>query len=171
MPLLTIADPEALWLSVAVPEAVATYLRVGAPLSFAVGTVVADTFTARIQSISGAFDSSTRALPVRAVVINARGRLRPEMFARVWLRGASVRGIAVPDAAIQRFGDSLVVFLARPDGAGGMTFTSRTVTAGASDGVRTAIVRGLSSGDTVVVAGAFTVKAQLLRASMPKMEM
>ena len=171
MPLLTIADPNALWLTVSVPEASANAVRPGARLTFVVGGVARDTFFASVQSIAGTFDASSRSLPVRAVVANARGLLRSEMFAKVWLRQQATSGLVVPDSAVQRMGDSLVVFVAARAAGGGMTFTARPVSVGASDGRRTAIVNGLSVGDTVVITGAFAVKSQLQRGSMPKMEM
>ena len=170
-PLLTIADPTQLWLSVSVPEVEASTMRVGMRLRFVVGAAARDTFDARIQSVSGTFDSLTRALPVRAVVADTRGILRPEMFAKVWLVQANQRAITVPDSAVQRLGNGLVVFIARPNANGGSTFTSRSVEIGATQHNRTAIVRGLAVGDLIVVTGAFAVKSQLLRSSMPKMEM
>lgn len=171
MPLITIADPTRLWLSVSVPESDAATMRVGMRLRFVVGAAARDTFDARIQSVSGTFDSLTRALPVRAVVADARGVLRPEMFAKVWLVQANQRAITVPDSAVQRVGNALVVFVARPNANGGATFTSRPVDIGVTQHSRTAIVRGLAVGDLIVVTGAFAVKSQLLRSSMPKMEM
>ncbi len=170
-PLLTIADPTQLWLSVSVPEVEAGSMRVGMRLRFVVGAAARDTFDARIQSVSGTFDSLTRALPVRAVVADTRGVLRPEMFAKVWLVQANQRAITVPDSAVQRLGNGLVVFIARPNANGSATFTSRAVETGVSERARTAIVHGLAVGDRIVVTGAFAVKSQLLRSSMPKMEM
>ena len=171
MPIVTIADPEQLWLTLSVPELAASGVRVGTSLRFVAGATARDTFTAVVQSVSGAFDSNTRALPVRAIVKSSRGKLRPEMFAKVWLDQRGLRGVAVADSAIQRIGDSSTVFLARPDGKGGATFSPRTVLVGASSNGIAVITRGLNVGDIVVVAGAFTVKSKMLRAGMPKMEM
>ncbi len=171
MPVLTISDPAALWLMLSVPELAAPSVRVGTSLRFTTGTSARDTFTAVVQSVSGAFDSSTRALPVRAVVKNRSGLLRPEMFAKVWLEQRGLKGPVVADSAIQRVGDSLAVFIARPDGKGGATFAKRNVQVGPTGNGATPIVHGLSVGEIVVVAGAFTVKSKMLRAGMPKMEM
>ena len=171
MPIVTIADPAQLWLTLSVPELEASGVHVGTSLRFVAGATSRDTFTAVVQSVSGAFDSNTRALPVRAIVRNSRGQLRPEMFAKVWLEQRGMRGVAVADSAIQRIGDSVSVFIARPDGKGGATFSPKTVLVGATSNGIAVITRGLNAGDIVVVAGAFTVKSKMLRAGMPKMEM
>jgi cobalt-zinc-cadmium efflux system membrane fusion protein len=170
--LVTITDPSALWLSIALPESFASGVRVGSMLRFTVAPYPADTFTARVQSVSATFDATTRSLPVRGVVTNSRGRLRPEMYARVWVEGPGRSTvITVPDSAVQRVDGKTVVFVAHPDGHGGARFEKRVVTIGATSGGRASILAGLSPGEAVVVAGAYAVKAQLAKAKMPKMEM
>ena len=82
-----------------------------------------------------------------------------------------MNGPVVADSAIQRVGDSLAVFIARPDGKGGATFTKRNVQVGPTSNGHTLVVHGLTAGEIVVMAGAFTVKSKMLRAGMPKMEM
>jgi multidrug efflux pump subunit AcrA (membrane-fusion protein) len=63
-----------------------------------------------------------------------------------------------------------VVFIARPDTAGGARFIARKVEIGARGGGSVTVIHGLSTGDLVVTRGALTVKAQLKKGSMP-MEM
>ena len=170
--LVTITDPAALWLLVAIPEGITSDVRVGSALHFNVAPYPADTFAARVQSVSASFDATTRSLPVRAVVENARARLRPEMYARVWIEATDrSASITVPDSAIQRLDGNTVVFVAHPDGQGGARFERRIVQVGGTAHGRTSIVSGLASSDRVVVAGAYAVKAQLAKAKMPKMEM
>ena len=172
--LVTITDPSALWLAVALPEAFASSVRVGSPLRFTVAPFPADTFVARVQSVSATYDATTRSLPVRGVVTNSGGRLRPEMYARVWVEGGGggrSTVITVPDSAVQRFEGKDVVFVAYPDGKGGARFERRDVTVGATSRGRASILGGLSPGEAVVVAGAYAVKAQLAKGKMPKMEM
>jgi multidrug efflux pump subunit AcrA (membrane-fusion protein) len=45
------------------------------------------------------------------------------------------------------------------------------VEAGSRSGGRVAVTRGLTTGDVVVTAGAFAVKAELQKGSMPEMKM
>lgn len=171
-PLVTVTDPASLWLTVALPEAFAAGVRVGSSLRFTVAPYPADTFRAVVQSVSATFDSATRSLPVRGLVANPRGRLRPEMYARVWVEGgARSTVITVPDSAIQRFDAGTVVFVAHPDGKGGARFEKHDVDPGGTFGGRTAITRGILASEPVVVEGAFVVKAEFAKSRTPRMEM
>jgi len=166
--LVTVADVGTLWLDISAPDRVTATLRPGAGVRFTVPAFAADTFTARVQSVGSALDSATRTLPVRALVQNGLGRLRPEMFATVWIEGGAARAaVAVPDAAVQLLDEKPVVFVAVPDGAGGARFERRDVEVGAKMGGRTQIVRGLNPGESVVVDGAFAVKSEFARSKMP----
>lgn len=170
-PLVTVTDPSTLWLAVALPEAVASGARVGATLRFTV-PIAPDTFVARIQSVSGSFDPSTRALPVRGVVSNPGGRLRPELFARVWIESDRPQlAITIPETAIQRMGNRVTVFVFHPAPNGGARFERRDVETSGAQAGRVAVLRGLKPGEAVVVEGAYTVKAQMEKGSMPDMEM
>jgi cobalt-zinc-cadmium efflux system membrane fusion protein len=169
--LVTVTDPSSLWLSVALPEAVASAARAGSTLKFTV-PIAADTFTARIQSVSGSFDPATRSLPVRAIVANPGGRLRPEIFARVWVENGTPRqAITIPESAIQRMENRVTVFVVHPAPGGRARFERREIQIGGTERGRVAVVRGLKPGEVVVVQGAYAVRAQLEKGSMPAMEM
>lgn len=170
--LVTITDPSALWLSAALPEALAANVRVGSTLRFTVAPFPADTFIARAQSVSATFDAATRSLPVRGVVVNARGRLRPEMYARVWI-DAPGRSLVVtlPESAVQRLDGRSVVFVAHAGASGSVRFERREVALGPASRGRVSVLSGLAPGEAVVVAGAYAVKAQLAKGKLPKMEM
>jgi cobalt-zinc-cadmium efflux system membrane fusion protein len=169
-PLVTVTDPATLWLVVSLPEAVASGARTGAALRFTV-PIAQDTFVARIQSVSASFDPATRSLPVRGLVSNPGGRLRPEMFARVWIEsGESQRSITVPESAIQRVENRVTVFVYHSEPNGGARFEKRQVDIGGSVGGRVAVLRGLSAGEAVVVDGAYAVKAEMEKGKMPAEE-
>jgi membrane fusion protein, heavy metal efflux system len=171
-PLVTVTDPNALWLTAALPEAFASGVQVGSPLRFTVPAFPGQTFTARVQSVSASFDPVTRSLPVRGLVVNTQSRLRPEMFARVWIEsGVRQSFVTVPESAIQRMDGADVVFIAYPTERGSARFERRQVRIGGTSDGRTAIVSGLAPGEAVVVEGAYAVKAELAKAKMPKMEM
>jgi len=166
-PLVTVTDPRTLWLEVAASERAAASLREGARVRFTVPAFPADTFQARIQSVGGGLDAATRTVPVRALIDNSAGRLRPAMFATTWIEGGATRPVVlVPDASVQLLDATQVVFVARPDGQGGARFERREVEVGGSIGGQTQIVGGLQPGDLVVVAGAFAVKSEFARSKM-----
>jgi cobalt-zinc-cadmium efflux system membrane fusion protein len=166
-PLVAVTDASALWLEVAVPDRNAGSLRVGTPVRFIVPAFPVDTFAGQVHSVGGALDPATRTVPVRAVVQNRAGRLRPAMFATVWLETGERRpAVIIPEAAIQLLDERPVVFVAHPDGQGGARFERRDVELGGTVGGRTQVVRGLAPGDTVVVEGAFAVKSEFAGAKI-----
>ncbi|HEY7699211.1 MAG TPA: efflux RND transporter periplasmic adaptor subunit, partial [Vicinamibacteria bacterium] len=64
--------------------------------------------------------------------------------------------VAVPAASLQRLEERWVVFLPRGEGA----FEIRTIGRGRDLGGEVEVVSGLSPGETVVVEGAFLLKAE-----------
>ena len=170
-PLVVITDAASLWLTVNAPEPMAALFRRGARLRFTVPAYPADTFVARVDAVGAGLEPETRTLRVRALV-ESRERLKPEMLASVVVDGArGAPAVLIPDDAVQLLREKTYVFLARPDEKGGSRFEPREVTIGSRSGGRVAVVRGLAAGDVVVVAGAFAVKAEVQKASMPRMEM
>lgn len=175
-PLLVITDPSTLWLTLDAPEALAGALRVGTLLRFTVPAFPAETLTARVSAVGAGLDAATRTLAARATVPNSSGRLKSAMLATVFLpaparTGASASAIVLPDSAVQIMDGKPTVFVAMPDEKGGAHLMARAVQVGARSGGTVVILGGISPGDLVVVSGAYAVRAELKKASMPKMEM
>jgi cobalt-zinc-cadmium efflux system membrane fusion protein len=102
-------------------------------------------------------DPGSRTIPVRLEVANADGRLRPGMSATVWLPvGDEGRLLAVPAASLQRLHEAWCVFLPRGEGR----FEARRVGRGRDLGGEVEILSGIAAGETVVVEGAFLLKAE-----------
>jgi cobalt-zinc-cadmium efflux system membrane fusion protein len=175
-PLLVITDPGTLWLTLDAPEALAGALRLGAVLKFVVPAFPAETASAKITSVGAGLDAATRTLAARALVPNSNGRLKPNMLATVLLPAPtgdqSPRNVIVlPDSAVQMVDGAPTVFVAMPNDTGGAHMMARRVELGPRSKGQVAVLSGISAGDLIVVAGAFAVKAELKKASMPKMEM
>ena len=170
--LVTVTDPTTLWLQVKAPEQLSALFQRGNPLRFNVAAYPGSTFTARTDAIGAGLDPDTRTLTVRGIVANANGRLKPEMLATVLVDGGRTSTAAiVPDAAVQLINQKPVVFVVHPDAKGGARFERREVEVGSRMNGQIAVIHGLTAGDIVVTAGAFAVKAELQKGSMPKMEM
>ncbi len=165
-PLVTITDLSSLWLDIAATESVASALTRAQRVVFSVPAFGEQRFDARIQSVGAALDSQTRTLPVRALVNSAGGKLKPGMFATVWVEGVAATLVTVPDAAVQLLDEKPVIFVAKPDGKGGAVMTRRAVELGPKQAGRTAILKGVQPGDMIVVDGAFAVKSEFARGKM-----
>lgn len=170
-PLVVITDPSSVWLSISAPEQFAGLFQVGQPVRFTVPAYASDTFTARLEAVGAGLDSATRTLPVRGIVSNRRGRLKPQMLASVEVQSADrVPAALVPQDAVQLLDGKPTVFIAHPDGKGGLEVERRAVEVGSRFGGRIAVTHGLAAGDVIVVTGAFAVKAQFEQATLPKDE-
>ena len=170
--LISVTDPSSLWLQVNAPEKLASLFRVGGILHFSVPAYPGDNFDARVTAVGAALDPDSRTLLVRATILNGNQKLKPEMLASVSVEGDGTSTVpVVPDGAIQLFDGRPVVFIAKPNSAGGATFVRRSVEIGPRTGSTVAVMRGLSAGELVVTVGAFSVKAELQKRSMPAMEM
>jgi cobalt-zinc-cadmium efflux system membrane fusion protein len=106
-------------------------------------------------------DTSSRTIPIRIELANPGGILRPGMSASVWLPlGQEGNVIAVPVAAVQRLQDKWTVFVPREQGV----FEIREVGRGRDMGGEVEILQGLQAGETVVVEGAFLLRAEAEKA-------
>lgn len=108
-------------------------------------------------------DPDARTVRARVEVANPEAKLRPGMFARVLLSHPHAAGsgeaaalLAVPDAALQRDGDTFVVFVLAGEGR----FERRTVQLGRRGGGWAEVLAGVAEGEEVVTAGGFLLKSE-----------
>jgi cobalt-zinc-cadmium efflux system membrane fusion protein len=180
-PLVVITDPSALWLVVDAPETLLGWLRVGTTVRFTVPAYPADTFRARITTVGAGLDPAKHTLPLRAAVANPSGRLKSAMLATVEIPLSGGTGgrsatetsgwLVIPADAVQLFRGATTVFVAMPDGKGGAHLMARTVGVGGRSAGRVTITSGITSGELIVVEGAFAVKSAIEKGSMAEMEM
>ena len=162
VPMFVVSDLGTLWVQAAVDETALGTLRVGAVVRLTVAAFPGETFTGRVAHVADRIDSTTRRVRVRCVVENGDGRLKPGMFARVAIVGATPPpSVHVPAEAVQTIDDRRVVFVPVADGR----YVPRDVDTGRERDGRIEIRRGLVAGDRVVVRGAFLLKSQLLSAA------
>ncbi len=156
--LFKVADISSLWVTANAYERDALRIREGEQARVTFPALPGQTFMGTVVLIGGQVDASSRTLPIRVAVANPTRRLRPGMAAKVLLpldEGAhSV--VAVPAAALQRLGDRWCVFVPRHEGE----FEIREVGRGRDLGGEVEVLSGLRAGETIVVEGAFLLKAE-----------
>jgi len=163
---LVVTDPSSLWLEFGVTNAVATALKPGQRIHFALAES-SDVAEARVLRVSGAVDPATRLVIVRASVANPTKHLRPELFVTVRVETAPASpAVTVPHDAVQIFDGKPAVFIVEPDGKGGAKFIRRDVETGATDNGRMHITKGLSAGEVIVTEGAFAVRSSFSHTKM-----
>lgn len=157
-PLFRIGDLSRLWLVVQAPERDVMRMRPGSPAEITLAALPGQRLRGTVAWIGREVDAHSRTVPVRIVLPNEGGRLRPGMFATAWVE-TGVQGeqvVAVPATALQRMDDRWVVFLRRGEGR----FEVRPVERGRDLGDEVAILSGLKPGEKVVDEGAFVLRAE-----------
>ena len=160
-PLFKIADLSTVWLNVHAFERDAVRLQSGKTARVTLPALPGQTFQARVTLIGKQVDAASRTIPVRIAITNRSGVLRPGMSATAWvpLGESSQQIITVPAASVQRIENQWYVFIPKSDD----TFELRQVGRGRDLEGEIEIVSGLKSGETVVVDGAFLLKAEAER--------
>lgn len=155
--LMTIADLSSVWVEFAIYPQHAGRIRSGMPVRVTAQNRPELTANGTIRYVGPLLEQDTRVSSARVVLANGDGRWQPGLFVNASVAVDDVRvAVAVPEEAIVRTAEGPAVFHAR---AG--KFVMEQVTLGRSDGRMTEVTAGVAAGDTVVVAQAFILKAEL----------
>lgn len=152
--LFSVSDLSSVWLIAQAPESSAGKIRVGAVMSVTVPAYPGRVFKAKVNYVAPTLDADTHRLPVRAVIANPDGALKPDMFAEFSIDSGPIgRSPAAPETAVIREGDTARVWTLDSDGA----LHIRPVVTGVTEDGMVQIVQGLKAGDRVVTKGALFV--------------
>lgn len=155
--LFRIGDLSRLWVVAHASERDAVRVPEGAVARVVVAALPGTSAEAKVVHVGRQVDPASRTIPVRLALDNPDGVLRPGMSATVTLPvGDGGTLLAVPVAALQRLHDAWCVFVPREPGV----FEVRPVGRGRDLGGEVEVVSGLAAGETVVVEGAFLLKAE-----------
>jgi cobalt-zinc-cadmium efflux system membrane fusion protein len=160
--LFRVAELSKLWLVVHAFERDAIRVQAGASARATFPALPGQTLSGVVGFVGKQVDVSSRTVQIRIEVSNSDGVLKPGMSASAWLPlggdGATV--IAVPTSSLQRLEKGWCVFAPVAPGA----FAVRPVGRGRDLGGEVEIISGLKPGETVVVDGAFLLKAEAEKA-------
>jgi len=157
--LFTLTDTAVLWATVNIPESQVSRISTGQTVELTVESLPGQTFVGILTWVSPTVDDRTRMVQARVEVPNAAGHLKAQMFARARIATAHAdRAVVVPLSAVQNVTGTTVVFVKFFEDL----FEARPVTLGAKHDGQVEIVAGLRAHESVVVAGGFALKSQLL---------
>jgi cobalt-zinc-cadmium efflux system membrane fusion protein len=162
--LLTLADLSTLWALLDAREADLPHVSRGREVRVTTSIYPDRVWHGRVDHVGDMVDEKTRTVKIRVIVGNTDRLLKPNMYIQGELPDAvSSRDVlTVPQEAIQTIGGEAVVFVREgPD-----KFVARPVETGDRVGTRRAVLKGLNGSDVVVVAGAFNLKAELLKSTL-----
>lgn len=156
--LFTIADLSRVWVMAQAFERDAVNVTVGSIAHVTVAALPGQEFDGSVALVGRQVDPESRTIPIRIALANPTGVLRPGMSAssRLEVMGQSRTILAVPAAALQRVGDRWLAFVPKAQ----YEYEMRPVGRGRDLGNDVEVVSGLKAGETVVVEGAFLLKAE-----------
>lgn len=155
--IMVIAELDQLWLISDVFESHADLVEVGARVTAGTAFAPGERITTQVDYIYPNLDPITRTVPVRAVIENKDGKLKPGMFMTVSIDAAArPPALVIPSTALIRTGTDERVIVAYGDGR----FRPTAVEGGAEADGMIEIVDGLAEGELVVVSGQFLIDSE-----------
>jgi cobalt-zinc-cadmium efflux system membrane fusion protein len=159
--ILTIMNPNVLWVEAEIYERDIARIRIGQEVDVTVPAYPDDTFPGTLSYVSDILDPETRAITVRTEVANTGLKLKPGMFANLSIElNHNGEAVAVPAEALLDDRGRPFLFVRKDE----HHFEPRVVTVGASEGGFVEIVTGLEVGEKVVTSGNFQLKSKLYEA-------
>lgn len=156
-PAFRIGDLSTLWLTVHAFERDAVRVRPGVAARLAFSALPGQDFEGHVAAVGRHVERESRTVPVRIDVGNRGGLLRPGMSATATLpvgeHGEAI--LTVPVASVQRLRNQWCVFVPKD----ATHYEIRRIGRGRDLGAEVEVLSGLSAGETIVVDGAFLLKA------------
>ncbi len=154
IPVYTIADLSNVWLVANVRETDVARVRRGQKVEVHVLAYPERVFSAQVVYVAPTIDPNTHRLTVRAVIDNADGALKPEMFASfVILTSPAAQAPAVPEGAVVYEGENAHVWVVQADNV----IAVRAIRVGRTSDGYVEVLEGLQSGERVVTKGSLFI--------------
>jgi RND family efflux transporter MFP subunit len=155
---MQIADLATVWVVAYLPADEASNVHEGAEAVVTSPSIPDLSMQGRVDMVSSMVDPERHAVPIRVRLANPEGQLRPNVFARVRFGVTHEAGaVEIPASGLVTDGERQFVYLQSQPG----TFLRREVVAGSVHDGRAPILKGLQSGDTIVVEGAILLQNQI----------
>ena len=155
--IMSVAELDKIWVLAEVFERQAAWVKEGQHAMVELDYLPGEMWHGTVDYVYPELDPKTRTLKVRLRFENEARTLRPNMFARVTIRGESTGDVIhVPREALIRGGsvDRLVVAL------GEGRFRAQPVEVGIESGNRVEIRSGISAGELIVTSGQFLIDSE-----------
>ncbi len=156
--LYRIGNLRKIWVTAEIYEHDAPWVEVGQPAQMELSYQPGETLEGEVAYIYPTLDNKSRTLTVRLEFENRGIRLKPGMFATVYIEYRRMDDVlAIPSEAILHTGRRQVVFVSTGDGH----FEPREVTTGlVGDRHMTEVRAGLEENELVVVSGQFLIDSE-----------
>ncbi|MGQ0587351.1 MAG: efflux RND transporter periplasmic adaptor subunit [Gammaproteobacteria bacterium] len=168
MPIARIADLSRVWITIEVPEALASWVKPRGRAEAVLAALPGRAFEGQVDYVYPGIDIATRTARARIVFANRDGALKPGMYANVGLlAGTKQDALLVPAEAVIRTGRRTVVMVAEGEGR----FRPAEITLGAEHEGTIVVLSGLEEGQQVVTSGQFLLDSEAsLRGAYRRLE-
>lgn len=159
--LFNLADLKTIWLVGYAFEKDSPYLHLGEAVT---GTIEGSSSTINgvLSYVSPILDNTTKTLEVRAEIPNKDFKIKPNMYAEMFVNTGVAHVLAIPTDAVEKFGDYNFAYVK----VAPHTYEERKVETGKKNDKYTEIISGVKAGEEVVTTGSF----ELLGESIKKQE-
>lgn len=132
-----------------VPEIYLSALKKDMAIEATTSAYPDDVFKGHIYVIDSRIDTDSRAMMVRATMLNPEHKLKPGLLMRVKIIRSERVGIAVPEEALMSAGERKTVFVVGAD----KKIIEKEVKTGQRQPGLVEVIEGLSQGDKVIIEG------------------
>lgn len=159
--LFNLADLKTIWLVGYAFEKDSPYLHLGEAVT---GTIEEsnETINGVLSYVSPILDNTTKTLEVRADIPNKNFKIKPNMYAEMYVNTGIAHVLAIPTDAVEKFGDYNFAYVKIAH----HTYEERKVETGKKNDQYTEVLSGIKAGEKVVTRGSF----ELLGESIKKQE-
>ena len=156
MELFTVTDLSRVWIDADLYEYEARAVRPGQQASLAPAYESGPLLKGRVAYVYPTLSLESRTLKVRFEFPNPGLRLKPQMYADVFLELGSATGVVIPDSAIMETGLRQIVFV----DLGGGSLEPREVQVGVRGDGKAQVLSGIKEGERVAVRANFLLDSE-----------
>lgn len=160
--LFNLADLKIIWLVGYAFEKDSPYLHLGEAVTGTIEERNGASINGVLSYVSPILDSTTKTLEVRADIPNKDFKIKPNMYAEMFVNTGIAHVLAIPTDAVEKFGDYNFAYVK----VAPHTYEERRVETGKKNDLYTEIISGVKAGEAVVTRGSF----ELLGESIKKQE-
>ena len=157
--LFNIADLSTIWLVGYAFEKDATLLKVGQNVQGVLEESKWDVVKGKLSYVASILDTERKTLEVRADIDNKDFVIKPNMYAEMVVNIGTVKTLAVPNTALQKYGDYNFAFVeVKPH-----VYEERKVAIGQHNDKYSEVKSGLNLGENVVSNGGFSLLGESIK--------
>lgn len=160
--LFNLADLKTIWLVGYAFEKDSPYLHLGEAVTGTIEERNGASINGVLSYVSPILDSTTKTLEVRADIPNKDFKIKPNMYAEMFVNTGVAHVLAIPTDAVEKFGDYNFAYVKIAP----YTYEERKVETGKKNDQYTEVISGVKAGEEVVTRGSF----ELLGESIKKQE-